>query len=153
MFEPLLVRAPVVPSRLYRRLQRLAAGLCLLTAGLLAVAAVLQRDVLSPAFFLLIAALVLTLLAVGLLLRGRRTPHRAVALTIGADGTITVATAATGESLVMRPAALTPLSVVLRGRDTTLVVWRDSLPAEGFRRLSAVVRWHVDRRAAQIETA
>jgi hypothetical protein len=127
--------------------------LCLFTAGLLAAAAILQRDVVSPAFFLLLAALVLTLLAVALLLRGRRTPHGAAELAIGADGTITAATAATDQRLVLRPVALTPLSVVLRGGDTALVVWRDSLPAEGFRRLSAVARWHVDRRAGQTETA
>jgi hypothetical protein len=152
VFEPLLVRTPLVPSRLHRRLQRLAAALCLLTAGLLAAAAIQQRDVLSPAFVLLTAALVLTLLAVGLLLRGR-SQRGAAHLTIGADGTITAVTAATDKPLVLRPTALTPLSVVLHGDGASLVVWRDSLPAEGFRRLCAVARWHVERGAAQTETA
>jgi hypothetical protein len=127
--------------------------LCLLTAGLLAAAAIPQRDVLSPAFFLLTGALVLTLLAVGLLLRGRWGQRSAAELAVGADGTITAVTAAIGDPVVLRPTALTPLSVVLRGGDITLVVWRDSLPAEGFRRLCAVARWHVDRGAAQTETA
>lgn len=153
MSEPLLVRTPLVPSRLHRRLHRLAAGLCLLTAALLGAAAIRQRDVLSPTFFLLIAALLLTLLAVAMLLRGRRTHPSAAELTIGTDGTITAVTAANGDPLVLRPTALTPLSVVLRGGGTTLVVWRDSLPAEAFRRLCAAARWHVDRRAAQTEVS
>jgi drug/metabolite transporter (DMT)-like permease len=149
--EPLLVRTQLSPSRLRRRLQQVAVSLTLLAAALLAWAASLQRDALSAGFVLLAAAFVLTLAASGLLLRGLRPRALATQLAIGADGTITAtrapAAAQAPPATVLRPVALTPLSVVLQGGGQTLVVWCDSLPADGFRRLSAVARWRVERRA------
>ncbi len=145
--EPLLVRTQLIPSRLRRRLQQVAALLTLSAAALLAWAASLQRDVMTAGFLSLAAAFVLTLAATGLLLRGLRPRTLATQLAIAPDGTITATQATAARTRVLRPVALTPLSVVLQGGGDTVVVWRDSLPSAGFRRLQAVARWRVERRA------
>ncbi len=101
----------------------------------------------SLGFLLLAVAFVATLAAAGLLLRGLRPRILATQLAIASDGTITATQATSDRAKVLRPVALTPLSVVLQGGDDRVVVWRDSLPADGFRRLQAVARWRVERRA------
>ncbi len=144
--EPLLVRTILFPSRLRRRLQQVAASLTLLASGMLAWAASLRQDSMSLGFGLLAAAFVVTLLASGLLLRGLRPRVLATQLAIASDGTITATQVAGMPAQVVQPVALTPLSVVLRGGGKTVVVWCDSLPADGFRRLCALARWRVARR-------
>jgi uncharacterized membrane protein YphA (DoxX/SURF4 family) len=162
--EPLLVRTRLVPSRLRRRLQQAAAAVSLLAAGLLAWAATIERDPTSPGFVLIMAAFVVTLIACALLLRGLRPRLVAAELAITANGTLSVVNwSADGlleeneQPQELIPLALTPLSVVLgstgQTQRRTLVVWNDSLPADGFRRLSAVARWRVERRDPQSEFA
>jgi hypothetical protein len=46
-----------------------------------------------------------------------------------------------------RPAFHSSFLIVLRRGGRTLAVWRDAAPPAAFRRLSAAVRWRIDRRA------
>ncbi|HEX7157066.1 MAG TPA: hypothetical protein VF229_07605, partial [Burkholderiaceae bacterium] len=43
--------------------------------------------------------------------------------------------------------SVTPGRIVLRGQSRSLVLWRDAIDADAFRRIAAIARWHPRARA------
>jgi hypothetical protein len=94
-----------------------------------------------------IAAAAAALSAIGALLEARRAPD-AMQLAIDADGAIWMRR---GESSAQRlqPRLAGDRLVTFSSAAGPVLVWRDNLPADAFRRLSAHARWHVERAPRQ----
>jgi hypothetical protein len=83
--------------------------------------------------------------------RGRREP-RAGELSIDADGAIWLRRPDRAENVPaqrLQPRLAGDRLVTFSSSSGPVVIWRDSLPADAFRRLSAHARWHVDRAPRQ----
>jgi len=138
---------PLNPSRARRRW---------LLAGA-TVSAALALILLSPAWRdpspTLIAAAFIAALAAGAAAVAARRPEPAWALLVDADGAIwgRMSTPEHEPGLPIRlvPSVFGRQRVVLTCASAAVAVWRDALPVERFRRLSAHARWHLERSQAQ----
>lgn len=151
MSEPLLLRVPIAPSPLARRLVHVAAVLSLFSGLTLALAAALPAaDGSSQRLLLAAFALLASGAAAALLRRGMRSSATpSLALAIDADGRLLGWRAAQETPTLLRAHSISPWVLVLvpadRQAGSAWAVWRDSLPPAAFRRLCALARWQLQR--------